>query len=384
MSAPAIRGWCPSAHRPMASGDGLVVRVRAPAGGMTAAQARGLADLSRRYGSGTIDLTTRASVQLRGVRRASHAPLIERLVALDLLHPDPGQDRHNILIDPFDAARQAPIARALRDGLCHPDFLPLPSKFGFVIDTGPIRRLAKSSGDIRIEAAADGLMVRADACALGRRVADAPGAVAFALDMARWFLGSGGVGSDGRGRMARHLAVGARLPATLVGTDAPMPHGPPPKPGPTPGGLLVAAAFGQLTASGFETLAGIAPMIIVTPWRMVMLPEVRDTTALAAHSDLIVDPTDPRLRVQACAGAPGCLQASVETRKLAAALASRLAPDATLHVSGCAKGCAHPDRAGVTLVGRDGRFDLVRDGTPWDVPTHCGIAPRHVADHFGG
>ena len=28
MSAPIVQGWCPGAHRPMMSGDGLVVRVR--------------------------------------------------------------------------------------------------------------------------------------------------------------------------------------------------------------------------------------------------------------------------------------------------------------------------------------------------------------------
>ena len=28
MSAPQVKGWCPGAHRPMMSGDGLVVRIR--------------------------------------------------------------------------------------------------------------------------------------------------------------------------------------------------------------------------------------------------------------------------------------------------------------------------------------------------------------------
>jgi precorrin-3B synthase len=50
MSEPAIRGWCPGAHRPMASGDGLVVRVRPPLGELTPAQAEGLADLADRFG----------------------------------------------------------------------------------------------------------------------------------------------------------------------------------------------------------------------------------------------------------------------------------------------------------------------------------------------
>ncbi len=39
-----------------------------------------------------------------------------------------------------------------------------------------------------------------------------------------------------------------------------------------------------------------------------------------------------------------------------------------IHVSGCAKGCAHPGSAPWTLVGRDGRYDLVRHGKAGDTP----------------
>jgi precorrin-3B synthase len=39
-----------------------------------------------------------------------------------------------------------------------------------------------------------------------------------------------------------------------------------------------------------------------------------------------------------------------------------------LHVSGCGKGCAHPKSAAVTLVGREGRYDLVRGGAAGDAP----------------
>jgi precorrin-3B synthase len=98
---------------------------------------------------------------------------------------------------------------------------------------------------------------------------------------------------------------------------------------------------------------------------------------------LILTPDDPRLAVTACTGAPGCPQATVETRALAAALAPRLRSGTRLHVSGCAKGCAHPGPADLTLVGRDGAFDLVVGGAPWDEPQRRGIAPRDVAALIG-
>ncbi len=43
--------------------------------------------------------------------------------------------------------------------------------------------------------------------------------------------------------------------------------------------------------------------------------------------------------------------------------AARLLPEGEIiHVSGCAKGCAHPAPASVTVVGRDKRCDVLLDG----------------------
>lgn len=390
MSAPRVRGWCPGAHRPMASGDGLVVRVRPPQGQVTGIQARGLADLAQRFGNGLIDLTNRANLQLRGVSEEAHAPLLEGLAELGLLDADAeAEGRRNIVVDPFRGAGpgdvQEQIASTLAERLRAAEFSPLPAKFGCVVDAGARRRLARVSGDIRIEASANRLIVRADGCAAGREAQDAEDAADTALALARWFVASGGVGPDGRGRMTRHLRAGATLPASLAGNMAPNPPAPPQRPGTAAGGLLVAAAFGQLSPSDLIRLADTgAPVLRATPWRMVFLPGLVDPDALTETEGLLTDPTDPLLRVDACTGAPGCPQASVETRALARSLAPHLPEDATLHVSGCAKGCAHPTPADLTLVGRDGRFDLVRGGTPWDEPIRRGIAPRQAADIISG
>lgn len=98
----AVRGWCPGALRPMASGDGLVVRLRLPAGRLSSGTAHAIADLSRRYGNGLIDLSARANLQLRGVRPEAHPPLIAVLQALALLDPTPeAEARRNILVTPY-------------------------------------------------------------------------------------------------------------------------------------------------------------------------------------------------------------------------------------------------------------------------------------------
>ena len=380
---PEIRGWCPGAHRPMASGDGLVVRVRPPAGALTAAQATGLAALAERHGNGLIDLTNRANLQLRGVTEAGHGALLDGLADLGLIDADSQVDaRLNIVTDPFRATgdRQSRIATALARGLAQaPDLAALPSKFGFVVDAGPRRRLDGISGDIRIESAGDDLLLRACGHPTGRPVREVASAVDLALDMARWFLASGGVGADGRGRMRRHLAAGAVLPDALTGDQPPAQALPAPVPGQTPLGLCLAAAFGQLTPADLTRLAESATCLRITPWRMVYLPGVTDLRG----TGLLTDPADPLLWVDACTGAPGCPQASVETRGLARALAPHLPADARMHVSGCAKGCARPRAANITLVGRNGRFDLVKDGAPWDEAARRALAPDALTDIIG-
>lgn len=389
MSAPTIRGWCPGAHRPMASGDGLVVRVRPPQGALIPDQARGLAALADRYGNGEIDLTNRANLQLRGVTEAGHGPLLDGLAGLGLLDPDPQLEaRRNIVVDPFrgldDDDVQARIAHDLADGLEAPEFAALPSKFGFVVDAGAKRRLSEVSGDIRIEAFGDRLIVRPDGRDRGRAVSGSRDAVALALDVARWFVASGGVGEDGRGRIGRHLAAGAVLPTGLAGDWPSNLAAAPPQPGATLEGLVVAAAFGRLSSSDLTELANAgAASLRITPWRMIFLPRVNDPSRFEGHDALLIDPADPLLRAHACAGAPGCVQASVETRALARLLAPRLPAGADLHVSGCAKGCARPGPAAFTLVGQDGRFGLVRGGAPWDVPERRGIAPGQALDIIG-
>ena len=85
---PDAKGWCPGAHRAMASGDGLLVRVRPRLARLTAAQALGLCELSRRLGSGLVDLTHRANLQLRGVTPADHAAVVDALCVLGLADAD--------------------------------------------------------------------------------------------------------------------------------------------------------------------------------------------------------------------------------------------------------------------------------------------------------
>lgn len=377
-AAPEIKGWCPGALRPMLSGDGWLVRVRPPEGRLTTGQVQALADLAETCGNGFIQLTNRANLQLRGVRPEAVGPLVEGLAAAGLV--DPGlspeaEARLNLLVTPFwhppePAWHPFDIRRLwhlLRMALVAPDAPVLPGKFGFALDTSPrIRHLATESADIRIESAWDDVIVRADGVPTGRKVTDESDAVSVAIDMARWFVASGGVGSDGRGRMRDHIAAGAMPPLDLRGDL---------KPSDVAvrkwASNLFTPAFGQITAKTLRRLPQHSHGALrVTPWRAFHLQQVLHSDKLRRIGALIHRSDDPRLRVTACTGAPGCPQGKGPTRHLAQMLSQFLQPDATLHVSGCGKGCAHPGPASVTLVAQGaGRYGVVLNGTASDPVT---------------
>ncbi|KWV53326.1 precorrin-3B synthase [Bradyrhizobium macuxiense] len=376
MSTVAVRGWCPGALRPMQSGDGLVVRIRPRGGRLDAAQAAGIAELAGRHGNGLIDLTSRANLQIRGVSDDSHLPLIDGLARLGLLDPDSESEaRRNILVTPFwSAGDDTPsLASELELGLTSAP-LNLPTKFGFAIDDGHERVLAGASADVRIERDSAGeLLVRADGADRGRSVTRSE-AVPVALALAEWFIASGGAKGDRR-RMARHIAAGARLPDALRGDAEPAPRAAEPLPGLYPQGAMVGVAFGQVPHQTLSRLATAAQALRLTPWRMLLAEGMGE---MPQDTDLITRADDPALRAIACSGAPRCRKAHADTRALASVLAPHIPAGARLHVSGCAKGCAHSGPATITLVATNDGFDLVRNGSTRDAPVMRGLSGASI------
>ncbi|MDX8467478.1 precorrin-3B synthase [Mesorhizobium sp. VK23B] len=103
--------------------------------------------------------------------------------------------------------------------------------------------------------------------------------------------------------------------------------------------------------------------------------------ASAAALGFVTSPADPRTRIAACPGAPACASGRIATRAIAETIASESAdlfdPSLTLHISGCAKGCAHPGPAALTIVGDENGAGLVVDGTAKALP--AGYRPGYDA-----
>ena len=379
MTAFVVKGWCPDAWRPMMAGDGLLVRIRPPLGRLTREQTLGLCEATTAHANGLIDLTSRANLQIRGVREESWRPLIDTLLDLGLIDPDPIREaRANILVAPEwrtgdDTHR---IAELLRARLAE---LPeLPGKIGFAIDAGVAPVLQDAPADFRVERAASGtLILRADGRTVGTPVS--PGTeVDRLIALAHWFVDSGGTAS---GRMVRHSAI---LPDWAAPTTPPAASAPPLHIGRHSLGLALGLPFGRIAASALARYVDTEQAIQairITPWHIAICEADAALMVEPDPVDFITDPASPTLHADACVGAPACPQSTVETR----ALALRLAPHVTgrLHVSGCAKGCARAAPADVTLTGRDGRYDLAFDARAGAPPTLADLDPAQILAQFG-
>ncbi|RVU16627.1 nitrite reductase [Methylobacterium oryzihabitans] len=145
------RGWCPGLARPMPTGDGLLVRLHPPGGGLTAAQMRAVATAARAGGNGLVDVTARANLQIRGVTPESHAGLLAPLMAAGL-----GDRRHDG--GPQRLTLSGPAHAALADaveaaGLAVPG---LPAKTLVVIE-GPDLGFPDTEADLRLRVGPEGL-----------------------------------------------------------------------------------------------------------------------------------------------------------------------------------------------------------------------------------
>jgi precorrin-3B synthase len=399
MTAPARvqhhrRGACPGLSAPMPTGDGLLVRLH-PIGTIPLAAFAQLCAAARTYGNGVIEVTSRGSIQVRGLIAASAPRFAARVATLGIAAEDGVPVICNALagLDAAEFFDAAAFSADLRHALAQRSMAAkLGAKVSVLVDGGGPLDLEPIAADIRLCAetlngnvalwigvGGDG----ASAVQLGS-VASERGVEAAVrlLDV---------IARQGHEMRARDIAASVfRLAIADLFVSA-RPRKVSPRASEVIGlrrlrdGSLacgIGLAFGHADATSLERLADAADAagasgLRAAPGRALMVIGLTAGTApafIAAVEKLgfIVRGDDPRRHVVTCAGAPICASAYIASRAIAPCIAAAVAPlldgTFTIHLSGCAKGCAHAAPAALTVVGTLGGCALIANGSARDTP----------------
>lgn len=365
---------CPGALTTHQADDGPLARVRLPGGVLTAEQLGVLAECADELGDGALQLTSRGNVQLRAV--TDPAVLASRLADAGLL-PSASHERvRNILASPLSGlvgglVDVRPLVCALDGAVCDASALAaLPGRFLFGLDDGRgdivddridvcWRAVSGSEGALLLAGSDSGVRV-----ALGDAVsALVVAAAAFASVRGdAWQvreLGERRAAIVDAVRTERRFQCVERSESVVHHTDPAVPVGAYEQ---YDGRRAIGASLvlGMLTSAQARLVAGLAPSVLLTPWRSVLVPDVAPGAAdgvVAALSDggLVLDPDAPELAVSACIGRPGCAKARADVRADATRAMSGMAalPGALprrAHFSGCERRCGRPTSGAVDVL----------------------------------
>jgi precorrin-3B synthase len=398
MSERERRGACPGLSTPMQTGDGLLARLT-PVDDLALDAFVGFCAAARAHGNGTIEVTARGSLQARGLNADSAPPFAAAVRELGIA----ASDGVPVLADPLGVRDPdviidtAFLAAQLRQAIerAGPDLSP---KVSVTLDGGGRLHLDAVGADISLRASGTAAAPRLAMAIAGDAASATPlgslrpaTAIAATVRMLELIAA--------RGRNVRAIDVvrsdGIQAFKSTIADDlgpaTPAPSRPPAEPigyhALRDGSVAVgiALAFGQAQADALMQLAVVAAargahVVRPVPARALLLiggaaDKAAALSAAAARLGFITRADDPRRRVVACPGKPACASGLIAARTLAAEIAQNLSPRRDLvHVSGCAKGCAHPAAASLTVVGSDHGCGIVRHGSTQAAPSH------HVAE----
>ena len=384
--------FCPGVLHAVPAKDGLLMRIRVPGGLIEAHQLRSLAALAAEFADGTLEITSRANLQLRAIRAENLAQITQAVAYCGLL-PSPLHDRvRNIVsspiagLDPYEIVDPRVAVRELdRALIANPLFAALHPKFSFGIFGGR-RRFSLDADDLTLEALAPTSFRLTIAGAVTSFLVTASEAVDRLLNAAEVCLAIAQE-SGVPGRAKKIAAIpGAieRIAANLAPIPLPGKSFVEPLLGTYPAAegdsvnIVPSVELGRITSAQAFRLADMADFWLadlrLAPWRGVVFGGVPFEFAEAiadqlAAIGLACDGADGFRGIAACAGIAGCDAALTDVRAHAAALARVLrnhtAPNGwSVNLSGCDKRCAMRNGATVELVATPSGYNLKLDGAP--------------------
>ena len=342
---------CPGVLRPHEAADGAMVRIRVPGGQTTTEALRELSRLAQAHGSGLLQLTSRGSVQVRGLPAVVPEPFEDAVARAGFL-PSAAHERvRNVVASPLTglaggrADLRGLVAELDRAIVAESRLADLPGRFLFVLDDGrgDVAGLGVDLGYRALDGDRGELLVGSRRRVRPVRQRDA---AATLVDLALRFL-------DRRGDAWHVDQLAEPLLDAGEGTesDLRLPVTPYPA-GPVGGHLVVDVPLGLLAPIQVEAVhaaAGDGPLV-VTPWRSLVLPEARAERGALEAVGLVTDPDNAWNLVSACVGSPWCANGRADTRTLAGQLVRAGGPAARTHLSGCERRCGAPTGPHTDLV----------------------------------
>jgi len=136
--------------------ESIMLRARIAGGAMSSSQFRGMAEITRDWGNGFCDLTTRANLQVREILPPNCADILMKLADLGLTSQGAGADNiRNITatptsgFDPDELIDVMPYARAMHHYILkNRDLYGLPRKFNISYDSGGRVSVCADTNDI--------------------------------------------------------------------------------------------------------------------------------------------------------------------------------------------------------------------------------------------
>jgi len=141
---------CPGVLRPWIADDGAIVRLRLVGGALTSQMLTDLMAVAAEWADGSVLLTKRANLQLRGIEPAQNEDgsscvppeFVDAITDAGFLPAPTHELVRNIMVSPLSGrfggrADLFPVARQLDEALCaEPLFAGLSARFLFVLDDG--------------------------------------------------------------------------------------------------------------------------------------------------------------------------------------------------------------------------------------------------------
>jgi len=382
--------------------NAFMLRLRLPGGILSAHQARGLAEIAEQFGGRSVDITTRANLQIREIGAAHPLDVLMALDELGLTSRGAGADNVRNLtgsplagVDPQELIDTRPLTRALYHHILnHRELYGLPRKFNIAVDGGGRVGVLEDTNDIGFAAVRIGpgkpvpegiyfRMLLGGLTGHGSFAQDSgvllkPGeVVATAAAIVHVFIDHGDRTDRKKARLKylierwgleKVIAAATQYlpePWRFAPAEWCEPRGPIDRRGhigvhsQKQPGLSYIGIVARASRLGADQLRGLADLaarrgfgtLRLTVWQSLILSDVPDSEIVDTVEEierlgLATDVSTVRGGIVACTGNAGCKFALADTKRHALAVADHLDAQLALdmpiniHLTGCPNSCA--------------------------------------------